>query len=208
MHLITIIWALICALIIISYPIYIYNKSKIVPSEKPKPLHLVHQHTVDLISVDLTTSKTGWSFTVDLPQITQEVLRQCTILFYLETDETCLKLPLNNASKGYVAEIFKNVGKIYLTFKCLADGVSNYHVPMEHLQKLKVLVIKNNTGNSRLKVSLKKSILYQKIKDAGVNINMYEDTLIYLSNMADIDFKGYKTNVVKLSELQELSSAV
>ncbi|SDQ21646.1 hypothetical protein [Flagellimonas zhangzhouensis] len=143
-------------------------------------------NTVELLSFDIREQLPGWSFTLDIPQITEQVLLENPILFYLESEEACLKLPLNNCKMGYRANVFKNVGKIYVTFKSLKDGVSNFYVPPQHLTKLKVLIIKP------AKTTISKQMIDNKnLKSAGININDYEDVLGYLSNMASIDFKGH-----------------
>lgn len=209
MHLVTIIWALICAMVIVAYPLYVFNKiKKVSPTNKESDITpLSYDYILELISLDLRNTSTGWSFTIDIPQMSEENLKH-PILFYLETDETCLKLPLNNATLGYTAEVFKNVGKVYLTFKCLKDGVSNYHIPKCHLKKLKVLVLKPKRSNGKQESNFVKTTLSQLLKENKVNLNNYDDTLIYLSNIADFDFKGHKCPVIKLTDQQTLSSAV
>ncbi len=143
-------------------------------------------NTVELLSFDIREQLPGWSFTLDIPQITEEVLRDNPILFYLESDETCLKLPLSNCKMGYRANVYKNVGKVYVTFKSIKDGVSNFYVPPRHLSKLKVLIIKPAEPSIS-----KTMVANNNLASAGININDYEDVLGYLSNLARIDFKGH-----------------
>lgn len=186
MHLITIIWTLICAIIIIGYPLYLLNKSNSMTiSQMDQPTNRL-ANTVELLSFDIREQLPGWSFTLDIPQITEEVLHENPILFYLESEEACLKLPLNNCKVGYRANVYKNVGKIYVTFKSLKDGVSNFYVPPHHLKKLKVLIIKPAEPSIS-----KQMVANQNLAHAGININDYEDVLGYLSNLARIDFKGH-----------------
>src|SRR5690606_9877597 len=137
----TILWTLVCAAIIIGYPIYLFNKSSSMIEKVEYPKSTV-SNTVELLSFDIREQLPGWSFTLDVPQITEDVLHNNPILFYLESDDNCLKLPLNNASMGYRANDYKNIGKAYVTFKTVNDGVSNFYVPSWHLSKRKVLIIK------------------------------------------------------------------
>jgi hypothetical protein len=154
---------------------------------------LMSSNTVELLSFDIREHLPGWSFTLDVPQITEEVLLNNPMLFYLESEENCLKLPLNNATLGYTAHVYKNIGKVYVTFKSLQDGVSNFYVPAWHLSKLKILIIKSRDkriyGDWGTKPE--KSPIHQGIAKAGVNIHDYEDMLGYFSNIATIDFKGH-----------------
>ncbi|WP_420321308.1 hypothetical protein [Flagellimonas sp.] len=193
MHLLTIIWTLICAAIILGYPMYLMNKSYKNHSNTPNQHSLLSSDTVELLSFDLSNQPPGWSFTLNVPQITEETLHQYPILFYLETEETCLKLPMNNGSLGYMANAYKNVGKVYITFKSLLDSVSNYYVPPRHLRNLKVLIIKSHfkNGFSGGKERLEKSAIYSRLRKAGVNINNYDDVLTYFSNLTPIEFKGH-----------------
>ncbi|MDF0717597.1 hypothetical protein PY092_15645 [Muricauda sp. 334s03] len=193
MHLLTIIWTLICAAVIIGYPLYLLNKSVSLLKDHQKNSIAKEPNTVELLSFDITEQLPSWSFSLDVPQITEQILRKNPVLFYLEAEDTCLKLPLNNAAMGYKANVYKNVGKVYVTFKSLKDGVSHFYVPNWHLKKLKVLIIRSKDerihGNPG--VSPSKSIIHENLTNAGININDYEDVLGYLSNIASIDFKGH-----------------
>lgn len=193
MLLLTIIWTLICAIIIIGYPLYLFNKPSSMNMGANGNIGLMSSNTVELLSFDIREHLPGWSFTLDVPQITEEVLLNNPMLFYLESEENCLKLPLNNATLGYTAHVYKNIGKVYVTFKSLQDGVSNFYVPAWHLSKLKILIIKSRDkriyGDWGTKPE--KSPIHQGIAKAGVNIHDYEDMLGYFSNIATIDFKGH-----------------
>nr|WP_297786008.1 hypothetical protein [uncultured Allomuricauda sp.] len=193
MHLLTIIWTLICAAVIIGYPVYLLNKSASLMKNHREFYKPTPPNTVELLSFDIREQLPGWSFTLDVPQITEEILHKNPILFYLESDESCLKLPLNNVRMGYTVNVYKNVGKVYVTFKSIKDGVSNFYVPNWHLKKLKVLIIKSKDkriyGNWDDKPQ--KSTIHKGLTKAGININDYEDVLGYFSNIASIDFKGH-----------------
>lgn len=188
----TILWTLVCAAIIIGYPIYLFNKSSPM-IEKIDYTKSTVSNTVELLSFDIREQLPGWSFTLEVPQITEDVLQNNPILFYLESEDNCLKLPLNNASMGYRANVYKNIGKVYVTFKSLNDGVSNFYVPSWHLSKLKVLIIKSKDkriyGDWDAKTNF--STIHTGIAKAGINIHDYEDMLGYFSNIATIDFKGH-----------------
>ena len=193
MHLLTIIWTLICAAVIIGYPLYLLNKSASVLKSHRENSTRKEPNTVELLSFDITEQLPGWSFSLDVPQITEQILRENPVLFYLESEDTCLKLPLNNARMGYKANVYKNVGKVYVTFKSLKDGVSHFYVPNWHLSKLKVLIIKSKDKRiyGKQQASPRKSVIDKNLAEAGININDYEDVLGYLSNIASIDFKGH-----------------
>lgn len=189
----TILWTLICATIIIGYPIYLFNKSASIADRDMDPKHTMPSNTVELLSFDIRGQLPGWSFTLDVPQITEDILYNNPILFYLESENNCLKLPLNNSTMGYRASVYKNVGKVYVTFKSLSDGVSNFYVPAWHLSKLKILIIKSKDkriyGDWGAKPSV--SPIHKGLDKAGINIHDYEDMLGYFSNIATIDFKGH-----------------
>ncbi|MDC6361704.1 MULTISPECIES: hypothetical protein [Flavobacteriaceae] len=192
MQLFTIIWTLVCAAIIIGYPLYLFNRpSSLANFSKENTSGLFN--TVELLSFDVTKQLPGWSFTLDVPQITEEVLSNNPILFYLESKDTCLKLPFNNADMGYTANVYKNIGKVYVTFKSLNDGVSNFYVPYNHLSKVKILIIKSKDQriNGDWGAKPEKSPIHRRLRRAGINWNSYEDILGYFSNIAVIDFKGH-----------------
>ena len=193
MHLLTILWTLTCAAIIVGYPIYLYRKSSSMAFKTKKNTIAMASNTVELLSFDLKNQSPGWSFKLDVPQITEEVLYNNPILFYLESNETSLKLPINNAILGYSAFVYKNTGKVYITFKSLSDGVSNFYVPAWHLHKLMILIIKSRDKRIYGEWGVKpdKSEIFKGLKKAGININDYEDTLGYFSNIAAIEFKGH-----------------
>jgi len=193
MHLLTIIWTLLCAAVIIGYPIYLLNKSASLMKSHKEFYRPMTPNTVELLSFDIREQLPGWSFTLDVPQITEKILHNNPILFYLESEESCLKLPLNNVTMGYKVNVYKNVGKVYVTFKSIKDGVSNFYVPNWHLKKLKVLIIKSRDKRvyGDWEASPHKSIIHQNLEKSGININDYEDVLGYFSNITSIDFKGH-----------------
>ncbi|RDY60179.1 hypothetical protein [Flagellimonas nanhaiensis] len=197
MQILTIIWALLCASIIIGYPILLFNQSASILETTKKLKTKLNVSNVELISFDIRNQLPSWSLCVDVPEITEEVLLTNPILFYLESDNTYLHLPLNNASLGYTANVYKNIGKVYVTFKSLKDGVSNFYVPAWHLSKLKVLIIntKNNTSDIDGNCNTRKSRIYRALQNANININDYEDVLGYFSNVSHIDFKGHFNSV-------------
>lgn len=208
MQLTIIIWTLICAIAIIAYPIFLSNKktnSKAYSKRKNENLGL---ESLMLFSFDLKNRPLGWSFTLEIPELTENILMEDIIYFYLETEETCLKLPVHNEARGYTANVFKNVGKVYLTFKCIKDGVSNYSAPMCHLKSLKVLIIKSenlNPKNGSINNGVRHS-LHNILRASGINIHNYEQTLEYLSNFCQIDFKGYRKNCISSTILENKSS--
>ncbi|WP_437399309.1 hypothetical protein [Flagellimonas lutimaris] len=193
MHLLTIIWTLICAAVIIGYPLYLLNKSASSVKSRKELSRTMTLNTVELLSFDIREQLPGWSFTLDVPQITEETLRENPILFYLESDKSCLKLPFNNATMGYTVNVYKNIGKVYVTFKSIKDGVSNFYVPNWHLKKIKILIIKSKDKRicGDWSVTSNKSPIRKNLSKAGININDYEDVLGYFSNIASIDFKGH-----------------
>ncbi|WP_420603068.1 hypothetical protein [Flagellimonas sp.] len=193
MHLLIIVWTFICASIIMGYPIYLLNKSYVASESIREMSSFFASNTIELISFDVCHQLPGWSLSLDVPQITEEILHNSPILFYLESNDSCQKLPVNNIAIGYSAKVYKNVGKVYITFKSLADEVSNFYVPSWHLNKLKILIIKSR--DKRLygdwETVTDKSAIYKGLKKAGVDINNYDDILGYFSNIASIDFKGH-----------------
>ncbi|MBO0331250.1 hypothetical protein [[Muricauda] lutisoli] len=148
---------------------------------------------MELLSFDIREQLPGWSLTLDVPQITEEILQRNPILFYLESDGSYIKLPIRNARMGYTANVYKNVGKVYVTFKSIKDGVSHFYVPNWHLKKLKVLIIKSRDQKiyGDWGINPSKSTIHKSLTNAGININDYEEVLRYLSNIASIDFKGH-----------------
>jgi len=197
MQLTIIIWTLICAIVILAYPVFLYRKS-ISTNRRKKDNDFLLLNSIELFSFDLKDRPLGWSFTIKIPELTEDVLFEDIVLFYLETQETCIKLPVNNENLGYIANIFKNIGKVYLTFKCIKDGVSNYSAPICHLKSLKVLIIKSKTLPSKSKAikHYENQTIYNVLKAAQINIHNYEETLEYLSNFCEIHFKGYRKNRV------------
>lgn len=193
MLLFTVIWTLICATIIIGYPLYLFNTTNTLGKTSVRNQKLRESNTVELISFDIRDFLPGWSVCLDVPQLTDEVIRNNPILFYLESEENCLKLPLNNATFGYTAHVYKNVGKVYVTFKSLQDGVTNFYVPAWHLSKLKILIIRSKKSelNTDRNLTHKKSPGPLKVDNNLVNIQDYEDMLGYFSNFYTIDFKGH-----------------
>lgn len=193
MLLFTIIWTLICATIIIGYPLYLFNTPTNLDKIPTRVQKLRESNTVELISFDIRDFLPGWSICLDVPQLTDEVIRNNPVLFYLESEENCLKLPLNNATFGYTAHVYKNVGKVYVTFKSLQDGVTNFYVPAWHLSKLKILIIrsKNRALNGEWNFDHKSTSTKLKVGNNLVNIQDYEDMLGYFSNISTIDFKGH-----------------
>ncbi|MCK0160876.1 hypothetical protein [Allomuricauda sp. F6463D] len=207
MHLLTIIWTLLCALIIIGYPLYLLKRSATTTKRHGELYEPKTQNTVELLSFDIREQLPGWSITLDVPQITEEILNNNPILFYLESDESCLKLPLNNATMGYKVNVYKNVGKVYVTFKSVKDGVSNFYIPTWHLKKLKVLIIKSKDKriNGDWDVRSNGSLIHKNLKKSGINVNDYEDVLGYFSNITSIDFKGHYIARIPNKQFHNLS---
>ncbi len=193
MNVLTTIWTLFCAAVIIGYPIFLYRKSTDIIKTSKERANVISNNCIELLSFDIRNQLPGWSFSLHVPQITEDVLFNNPVLFYLESDSSCLKLPLNNATLGYTANVYKNVGKVYVTFKSLNDGVSNFYVPNWHLKNLKILIIKSRDQRIYGDWSAKpnRSQIHTSLKNAGININDYEDVLGYFSNIAPIDFKGH-----------------
>ncbi|MDC6366103.1 MULTISPECIES: hypothetical protein [Flavobacteriaceae] len=193
MQVLTIIWTLICAAVIIAYPIVLCHGSTTTIETTKERITMLATNTVELLSFDIQGQLPGWAFSLNVPELTEEVLFNNPILFYLESEDSCLKLPINNESLGYTANVYKNVGKAYITFKSSKDGVSNFYVPAWHLSKLKILIIKSSDKKlfGEQGTLSNKSKIYKGLQRAGVNINNYEEVLEYLSNIALIDFKGH-----------------
>ena len=193
MHQIVLYWSLLCAFIVLAYPLYLNARTK-QKSDKSKPRGLPFLgDSVELYSFDLSERSNTWSFVLDIPEITEEVLKSHLIFSYLETEETCLKLPIHNASKGYTASVFQNIGKVYLTFKCLFDGVSNYNTPKCHVKSLKIILVKKRKNTKRNEIA-SHDALRHRLREIGVNLNSYEDTVCYLSSLAQVEFKGFRKN--------------
>lgn len=193
MLLFTIIWTLICATIIIGYPLYLFNTPSTFDRIPTSIQKLKESNTVELISFDIRDFLPGWSVCLEVPQLTEEVIHNNTILFYLESEENCLKLPLNNATFGYTAHVYKNVGKVYVTFKSLQDGVTNFYVPAWHLRKLKILIIRSKDSELKSGWDFKNNLSSNQLRVGNnlVNLQDYEDMLGYFSNVSTIDFKGH-----------------
>lgn len=219
MHVLTIIWALFCATLIIGYPMYLLHKSSRSIEDLNKESNLMKSDSIELISYDVGHLMPGWSFKLNVPQITEEVLQNSPILFYLESSDSCLKLPFNNGAMGYTANIYKNVGRVYVTFKSLVDGVSNFYIPSWHINKLKIMVIKTTNLNEESNVESKKATIYKALQKAKININNYEEVVEYLSNVAKLDFKGHSYNkasniamksnkMIQTSKVSELHTAI
>ncbi|MEO1487784.1 MAG: hypothetical protein AAFU57_18770 [Bacteroidota bacterium] len=190
-------WSLLCAFIILAYPLFLSARAKQKNNtSKPKGLPFLGD-SVELYSFDLSERSNTWSFTLNIPEITEEVLKSHLVFCYLETEETCLKLPIHNASKGYTANVFQNIGKVYLTFKCLFDGVSNYNTPKCHVKSLKMILVKKKKYMKNRDI-LSHEALRDRLREIGVNLNNYEDTLGYLSNLAQVEFKGFRKNALAL----------
>ncbi|MEX0363537.1 MAG: hypothetical protein AB3N10_21360, partial [Allomuricauda sp.] len=174
----TILWALFCASVIVGYPIYLYHRSMVILQQSKKSTVIKANNMVELLSFDLRGQLPSWSISLDVPQITEEVLRNNPILFYLETEESHLKLPLNNEALGYTANVYKNTGKVYLTFKCLKDSVSNFHVPGWHATQLKILIIKpRHIGALDHDQDSYKVQVYKELKKAKINLSQFEEVL-------------------------------
>lgn len=193
MLLFTIIWTLICATIIIGYPLYLFNTPSTFDRIPTSIQKLKESNTVELISFDIRDFLPGWSVCLEVPQLTEEVIHNNPILFYLESEENCLKLPLNNATFGYTAHVYKNVGKVYVTFKSLQDGVTNFYVPAWHLRKLKILIIRSKDSELKSGWDFKNNLSSNQLRVGNnlVNLQDYEDMLGYFSNVSTIDFKGH-----------------
>ncbi|MGX1931282.1 hypothetical protein [Flagellimonas sp. 2504JD4-2] len=198
MHLLTIIWTLFCASLIMGYPLYLLHKSSKFIEIANEQSFLVKSNMVELISFDLSHHLPGWSIKLDVPQITEEVLYNNLLLFYLESSDSCLKLPLSNGTLGYTASVYKNVGKVYVTFKSLVDGVSNFYAPSCHISKLKILIVKPilDVSEGQTIPKTAKADMYKSLQKAKVNINQYEEVIEYLSNIAMIEYKGYSTRAL------------
>lgn len=192
---ITILWTLLCAFVILGYSIYLYGKTAFWIKKIQEPVILKSMDTLELLSFDIKAHLPSWSISLEVPQITEDLIYENPILFYLESQEDCIKLPYENKNLGYKANIYKNTGKVYVTFKSLSDGISNFHVPVWHLKRLKILILKSNDPNVFGKKNLKPVLLevHRAFEQKGININDYEQTLGYLSNFATIDFQGHIT---------------
>lgn len=197
MHQLVLYWSLLCAFIILAYPLYLTLRAN-GRNHKSKPQGLPFLgDSVELYSFDLSKRNNAWSFTLEIPEITEEVLRSHQIFCYLETEETCLKLPVHNATKGYTADVFQNIGKVYVTFKCLFDGVSNYNTPKCHIKSLKMILVKRRRKAKRNEIT-SHDALRSRLREIGVNLNSYEDTVGYLSSLAQVEFKGFRKNAIAL----------
>lgn len=208
MHNLTILWALFCASVIVGYPIYLYHRSSMLLQKAKRSVVLKANNRVELLSFDLSGQLPSWSISLDVPQISEEVLCSNPILFYLETEDSHLKLPLNNEALGYTAQVYKNTGKVYLTFKCLKDSVSNFHVPAWHANRLKILIIKPrhvgalDQGKDSYKVQV-----YKELKKAKINLSHFEEVLGYFNPMATVDQPVHTNKIINTGSKTSFSSA-
>tara|TARA_R110002051_G_scaffold325854_1_gene432232 strand:+ start:3544 stop:4161 length:618 start_codon:yes stop_codon:yes gene_type:complete len=192
----TIIWTLFCAVIIIGYSLYLNKKATLssICDKKGFNSNLVN-NSIELISFDLQNEFPGMSCTLNVPEITDDVLKNYPILFYVKMDNNYRKLPLVNSKCGYTAIVYKNTGKIYLVIKSLADSVSNYYLPAMHLDSLKILIIKSRGEQSSTNWGARpnKLSIFKELAQMGIDIDNYDEVLGYFSNMAKIEFKGHFT---------------
>ncbi|WP_431128822.1 hypothetical protein [Flagellimonas flava] len=208
MHNLTILWALFCASVIVGYPIYLYHRSMVLLQKSKKSSVVKANNMVELLSFDLRGQLPSWSISLDVPQITEEVLCNNPILFYLETEESHLKMPLNNEALGYTANVYKNTGKVYLTFKCLKDSVSNFHVPAWHANQLKILIIKpRHVGALDHDQDSYKVQVYKELKKAKINLSQFEEVLAHFNPMTNIDQPLRTTKGLVAAPKTQLSSA-
>ncbi len=175
---------------------YLLNKAMNVESKAKGQYIYKPSDMVELISIDLNHQLPGWSLNLDIPQITEDVLFNNPILFYLESADSYLKLPMKNIDMGYSANIYKNVGKVYITFKSLKDDVSNFYIPTWHLTNLKILIVKPHEHGIMVENGKKNSKheIYRKLQKAGVNIENYNEVKEYFGNKAEISFNGQYSN--------------
>ena len=209
MHQLTIIWSLFCASLIIGYPIYLYHKSLDFLHKVKKAKSSRVNNYVELLSFDLASQLPSWSISLNVPQITDEVLGYCPILFYLESEDGHLKLPLNNIAQDYTAQVYKNTGKVYVTFKCLKDGVSNYHVPAWHAKTLKIIIIKPSQANvlERNGKESFKTRTHKSLLSAGVNLANYESVLSYYNSLKQsADSSNSKSSAAMLTKFTQVVS--
>ncbi len=170
---------------------YLLNKAMNVESKAKGQYIYKPSDMVELISIDLNHQLPGWSLNLDIPQITEDVLFNNPILFYLESADSYLKLPMKNIDMGYSANIYKNVGKVYITFKSLKDDVSNFYVPTWHLTNLKILIVKpfEHVGLAKNNKRTSKQEIYRKLQKSGINIENYNEVLEYFGDKVEINFK-------------------
>ncbi|MEL6306417.1 MAG: hypothetical protein AAFQ20_16765, partial [Bacteroidota bacterium] len=75
------------------------------------------------------------------------------------------------------------------------DGVSNYNTPKCHVKSLKMILVKKRKNIKRREMA-SHDALRNRLREIGVNLNSYEDTVGYLSNLAQVEFKGFRKNAL------------
>lgn len=189
----TIVLVTLFSVIILAFPL-ILSKG----SNSPKINNIFEAFSlrdkVELYSFEIKNECSGWSFIIDTPPLTSEVIDECPIFFYIELEDGYQKLPYKDLKSGFKVSVYKREKRIYLTCKSLVDNVSNYHLPSNFLKTIKILVINANKEKeySKWGCKFKKAILHKKLENAGVDVGNYNDVLGHFTEASYLlQFKGH-----------------
>ncbi len=124
------------------------------------------------------SERSGLNFEIAVPEFTQAVINNDAILWYVEESNITYPIPGAGPNAAYVIRVFATVGNTRLNFNNW-DGTS-FMLPVGGLDELKIVIIESTSGSSTGKSS--KEDVFEELKNAGVDINNYEEVIAYYNN--------------------------
>lgn len=183
-----IVWTLFCATIIIVYSLFLCKKENGFSEKKRNVNGVVFSESIEVHSYELVNNNSSWSYEINAPVLTDEIILNYPVLFYIKTSDGFVRVPNPSRKEGYKVSVSKKEGKVYLSFKSMVDEVSNFHLPSNYLIDLKVMIIKpeDNVSCSEWGAKTKEAIIFNKLRSVGVDVNDYESVLMHFNDLSKI----------------------
>ncbi len=129
---------------------------------------------VQTLTYDIST-ESGYAISTTVPEFTQSVLDNDAILFYLNYLNSRF-YPIPGPVYSIVIGVVSQVGTNGLSFYNW-DGTS-YNITAGYFNTLKIVIIESTSGKSAGNNNPQQEI-YTELKNAGVDINDYQDVCDY-----------------------------
>ncbi len=129
---------------------------------------------VQTLTYDIST-ESGYSIYTTVPEFTQSVIDNDAILFYLKVNNSYL-YSIPGPIGTIVVQVVSSVGTNIIAFQNW-DGVA-FNISQGALTTLKIVIIESTSSKSAGNNNPQQEI-YTELKNAGVDINNYQDVCDY-----------------------------
>tara|TARA_R110000868_G_scaffold360680_1_gene622730 strand:- start:206 stop:772 length:567 start_codon:yes stop_codon:yes gene_type:complete len=126
------------------------------------------------------TENGGSNFAFDVPEFTEEVLLEDTILVYLKiTEDTTIAIP-GTIFGNIAVEAYFQLSTAIILFYDIDTG-ADFNIPLGSILGVKIIIIKSNSFVERSSLKSANTDVLSKLKADGIDVNDYDAVAAYFN---------------------------